>query len=284
MGAGIAEVVARGGFPVVVLEATQELCERGRANITRSLDKLAARNQLSPADRQATLDRLWFTIEPAELADCDLVIEAIVESLPAKQQLWSKLHPHLKPSAILASNTSSLSIADMMMATGRPERFLGLHFFNPVPLMPLVEASKSILTAPEVFQDALNFVGKLGKTAVQVADRPGFIVNRLLIPYLLDAVRLLEQRTGNIADIDLAMKLGCGYPMGPFVLIDLIGIDTTVAIANVLYEQLAEPRFAPPPLLRRMVQCGWLGRKAGKGFYDYSDRTTPQPLDNLILS
>lgn len=283
MGSGIAEVAARAGFSVTVLETTSELCERGRASIMRSLDKLAARHPLGADERQAVLARLAFTTDPAALAACDLVIEAIVEDLAAKRSLWHALAPHLKASAILASNTSSLSIADMMLSTARPERFLGLHFFNPVPLMPLVETSRSLLTDPAVYGEALGFLARVGKTAVQAADRPGFLVNRLLIPYLLDAVRVLEQRVGSIASIDQAMKLGCGHPMGPFVLLDLIGLDTTVAIAGVLHEQLAEPRFAPPALLRRMVGSGWLGRKSGRGFYDYSDRDAPRPLDELIL-
>jgi 3-hydroxybutyryl-CoA dehydrogenase len=284
MGSGIAEVAARAGCRVVILEATAELCARGLAAIAGSLDKAVARKELSSDDRDATLGRLSSTVEPAQLAVCDLVIEAIVEDLAAKQRLWQALAPHLKPTAVLASNTSSLSIADMMLSTGRPERFLGLHFFNPVPRMALVEASKSILTDPSVYSTALDFTARLGKTAVEVADRPGFIVNRLLIPYLLDAVRVLEQRVAGIAAIDQAMKLGCGYPLGPLALIDLIGIDTTVAIAEVLHGQLAEPRFSPPPLLRLMVRSGWLGRKSGQGFYDYADRIAPKPLDELIRS
>lgn len=284
MGAGIAEVVARAGYPVVVLEATNELCERGLGSITRSLDKLVSKSLLPADEKLAIVNRLRATVDPSELAHCDLIIEAIVEDLDAKKKLWRALDPHLKKDAILASNTSSLSIREMMTATSRPERFVGLHFFNPVPLMSLVEASKSDRTDPEVYRAALEFVAVLGKTAVEVSDRPGFIVNRLLIPYLLDAVRVLEQRVGTIADIDQAMKLGCGYPMGPFVLMDLIGIDTTVSIANILFAQLAEPRFAPPALLRRMVAAGWLGRKSGQGFYDYADRNSPKPQDELLLS
>ena len=284
MGAGIAEMVARAGYSVVILEATSELCERGLSTITRSLDKLLEKQLLSSDDRQATLNRLQATIDASNLAPCDLIIEAIVENLDEKKNLWRALDPYLKKEAIIASNTSSLSITEIMMSTSQPERFVGLHFFNPVPLMELVEVSKSILTDPDVYRAALEWVESLGKTSVQVSDRPGFIVNHLLIPYLLDAVRVLEQRVGTIADIDQAMKLGCGYPMGPFVLIDLIGIDTTVSIANILFEQLNETRFAPPGLLRRMVACGWLGRKSGRGFYDYTNRSAPQPLDKLLLN
>lgn len=284
MGSGIAEVVVKSGFRAAVLEATPELCERGLANISRSLDRQVAKGTLKPEDKQALLERVEISTKAENFADCDLVVEAIVENIETKKKLWQSLNPVLKRDCILASNTSSLSITDMMMTTAHPERFVGIHFFNPVPQMQLVEVSRSLLTVPEVYQTALDWVGSLGKTAVQVSDRPGFIVNRLLIPYLVDAVRLLENGTGTITHIDQAMKLGCGYPMGPFVLIDLIGIDTTVSIAEILYEEFAEPRFAPPGLLRHMVKCGWLGRKSGRGFYDYSDRNSPKPMDDVLTS
>ncbi|MBI3895703.1 MAG: 3-hydroxyacyl-CoA dehydrogenase family protein [Acidobacteria bacterium] len=279
MGSGIAQVAATAGFPTVVLEASEELCQRGMHNISQRLERLVQKGTLSPHEGTAIQNRLKAVTDKSQLSNCDLVIEAIIENREEKLQLWRALDGILKREAILASNTSSLSITEMMMATSRPERFVGLHFFNPVPVMELVEIVRTILTDPQVHQTVLAFAGKLGKTPVCASDSAGFIVNRLLIPYLMDAIRALEQGAGSIADIDRAMKLGCGHPMGPFVLLDFIGLDTACSIANIVFEEFREPRFAPPGLLKRLVIAGRYGRKSGKGFYDYSDPNSPKPLE-----
>ncbi|HWP84177.1 MAG TPA: 3-hydroxybutyryl-CoA dehydrogenase, partial [Terriglobia bacterium] len=271
MGSGIAQVAATAGFSTIVVEVNQELCDRGIANIEKQLDRLVQKGSLQPEERAAIRARLQPTIRKEALANCDLVIEAVIENLEEKKKLWQALDPILPRRAILASNTSSLSITEMMRYTSRPERFLGIHFMNPVPVMKLVEIIRTVATDREVFEAAEQFVKALGKTPVRTSDRPGFIVNRLLIPYLLDAIRALEQGTGSIQDLDRSMQLGCGHPMGPFTLADFIGLDTTYYIANILFEEFREPRFAPPGLLKRLVLAGWHGRKTGKGFYDYSD-------------
>lgn len=279
MGSGIAQVSATAGFPTLVVEISQELCDRGLETIAQRLDRLVEKGSLAADEGAAIQGRLRGTTDWTRLASCDLVIEAIPENPAEKLQLWRTLDGILKRDAILASNTSSISITQMMMATSRPERFIGMHFFHPVPVMKLVEVIRTLLTAPAVYEAALEFTRKLGKTAVRTSDRPGFIVNRLLLPYLLDAIRALEEGVGSIPDIDRSMQLGCGHPMGPFILMDFIGLDTVHFIATVLHEEFREPRFASPGLLKRLVLAGWLGRKSGRGFYDYSDPQSPRPLD-----
>jgi 3-hydroxybutyryl-CoA dehydrogenase len=281
MGSGIAQVAAAAGFSVVALEATPELCDRGRASIVKRLERLVQKGSLSAAEKTGIESRLLATTDKSRLGNCDIVIEAIIENLETKNQLWRSLDPILKRDAILASNTSSVSITEMMISTSRAERFLGIHFMNPVPVMELVEVIQTIATDPQVYETSIAFVKKLGKQPVRTSDRPGFIVNRLLIPYLLDAIRGLEEGIGSVGDIDKAMKLGCGHPMGPFILLDFIGLDTVYYIANILSEEFREPRFAPPGLLKRLVIAGWHGRKTGKGFYDYSDASNPKVLDHL---
>ena len=281
MGSGIAQVAATAGYPTVVLEATQELCDRGRGNIVKRLERLVQKESLTSADKAAIEGRLRITTDKSQLSSCDLVVEAIIENLEEKNRLWQSLRAVLKPEAILASNTSSVSITEMMAATGHPERFLGMHFMNPVPVMELVEVIRTIATDSEVYETAIEFIKKLGKVPVRTSDQPGFIVNRLLVPYLLDAIRALEEGVGSVEDIDKSMKLGCGHPMGPFVLLDFVGLDTTYFIANILFDEFREKRFAPPTLLKRLVLAGWYGKKTGKGFYDYSDPNAPKALDHL---
>jgi len=278
MGSGIAQTAAQAGFTVVVREVSPALLERGLQSIEKNLARLVEKGVLTGAAAKEARARLRGTTALEDLRACDLIIEAIIESLPAKRELFAALDALCPPAAIFASNTSSMCITEMAFATKRPERFLGLHFFNPVPVMNLVELIRTVATAPAVFEEVLAFVARLGKTPVRVADRPGFVVNRLLIPYLLDAVRALEEGLASLEDMDTAMKLGCGHPMGPFTLLDFVGLDTTLYIANILFDEFREPRFAPPPLLKRMVMAGWIGRKAGRGFYDYSDPKNPRPV------
>jgi 3-hydroxybutyryl-CoA dehydrogenase len=277
MGAGIAQVAAEAGYAVVVREVSDALLHRGRRRIESFLEKGVDKGKLTSGRMVEILGRLRGTTRLADLAGCDLVIEAVVESLEAKRAVFAELDAACPPSAIFASNTSSLSITALAAATGRPDRFVGLHFFNPVPLMRLVEVVRSPLTAPATFDEAFAFAQSLGKTAVRATDRTGFIVNRLLVPYLLDAVRALETGVGSVPDIDEAMKLGCGHPMGPFTLLDFIGLDTTLFIADIMFEEFREGRFAPPPLLKRMVQAGMLGKKSGRGFYDWA-QDPPVPI------
>ncbi len=276
MGSGIAQVVAMAGFPTVVREVSQELLSKGLASIEKSLTKLVEKGKLSGEQKTQVLGRLKPTLELDDFADCDLVIEAIIENLDRKKEIFQKLDRIVKPEAVFASNTSSLSITEMMVVTKRGPRFLGLHFFNPVPLMDLVEVIKTVVTDPEIVQMGLDFARRVGKKAILTSDRAGFIVNRLLVPYLVDAVRALEEGFGTIEDIDLAMKLGCNHPMGPLTLLDFVGIDTTYYIAEILFDEYRESRFAPPPLMKRMVLAGMYGRKNGKGFYDYSDPKNPK--------
>lgn len=278
MGSGIAQVVAQAGFPVVVREVSTPLVEKGLKSIEKNLGRLVEKGTLSAADRDQVRGRLRGTTNVDDLKECDLIVEAIIEQLPAKRELWSALDKLCPKSTIFASNTSSLSITEMATFTQRPDRFLGLHFFNPVPVMKLVEVIRTIATDPKVYEEALAFAGKLGKTAVRTTDRTGFIVNRLLVPYILDAVRALEEGVGSIEDIDNSMKLGCGHPMGPLTLLDFVGLDTTYYIANIMFDEFRERRFAPPPLLKRMVLAGWHGRKTGRGFYDYADPAKPKPM------
>jgi len=278
MGSGIAQVCAQAGCTVVVREVSQELVDKGLKSIEKNLQRLVEKGSLTDADQGATRNRLSGTVSLDALKDCDLIIEAIIEQLPAKKELFGALEKLCPKSTIFASNTSSISITEMATATARPDRFLGMHFFNPVPVMKLVEVIRTIATDPAVFEEIVEFGRRLGKTPVRTSDRTGFIVNRLLVPYLLDAIRALEEGVGSIEDIDNSMKLGCGHPMGPLTLLDFVGLDTTHYIANVMFDEFKERRFASPPLLKRMVLAGWNGRKAGRGFYDYTDPKNPKPM------
>jgi 3-hydroxybutyryl-CoA dehydrogenase len=231
---------------------------------------------ITAAQKDAIRARLRGTTNRSDLADCDIVIEAIIENLDEKKKMYASIDGVVKKDAIFASNTSSISVTELLTAVKRPERFVGLHFFNPVPLMKLVEVVRTIATADDVYEAAYEFGKKLGKVPVRTSDKTGFIVNRLLVPYLLDAIRAYEEGVGSIEDIDNAMKLGCGYPMGPFTLLDFVGLDTTYYITHVMYDEFKERRFASPPLLKRMVMAGWYGRKSGRGFYDYADPEKPR--------
>lgn len=281
MGAGIAQVAAAAGYAVVARDVDRAALDRARAGIAKSLAKFVEKGQLDGAARDAALGRLAFTTDLAGVAGADLVIEAIVEDLGAKTALWRELDGLAPAATIFASNTSSLSITTMAAASGRPDRMVGLHFFNPVPLMNLVEVIRGIATSPATFDAALGFARSLGKETVSARDTAGFVVNRLLVPYLLDAVRALEQGVGTVAEIDAAMKLGCGHPMGPLTLLDFVGLDTALRIGEILFEEFREPRMAPPPLLRRMVAAGLVGKKGGRGFYDWS--ATPPVAAELGL-
>ncbi|MEM7356369.1 MAG: 3-hydroxybutyryl-CoA dehydrogenase [Acidobacteriota bacterium] len=269
MGAGIAEVAARAGFTTVIREVSEELLEKGRSRIEKSLAKAVFKGKLEEDEQTKILQRLSGAVELDDLADCDLVIEAIVENIDAKRQTFQALDETVKKSALFASNTSSLTITEIAMSTHRPEQFLGLHFFNPVPVMKLVEVVRTLVTSDESAERATAFVHALGKEPVACRDNSGFIVNRLLVPYLLDSIRAYEEGVGSLEDIDKAMQLGCAYPMGPFTLLDYVGLDTTLYIANIMFDEYREKRFAPPPLLKQMVLAGRLGRKSGHGFYEY---------------
>ncbi len=279
MGSGIAQVCATAGFDVTVLEVEQKYLDKGFAGIEKSLGKLAERpvekGGITPQQKDEIRAWLKGTTKKENLADCDIIIEAIIENVEEKKKMYAALDGIVKKDAIFASNTSSISVTELLTATKRPERFIGLHFFNPVPLMRLVEVVKTIATSPDVYDMAYEFAKRLGKVPVRTSDKTGFIVNRLLVPYLLDAIRAYEEGVGSIEDIDNAMKLGCGYPMGPFTLLDFVGLDTTYYITHVMYDEFKERRFASPPLLKRMVMAGWYGRKSGRGFYDYSDPAKP---------
>ncbi|HTV65880.1 MAG TPA: 3-hydroxybutyryl-CoA dehydrogenase [Bryocella sp.] len=281
MGSGIAQVAATAGFDVTVLEQEQRFLDKGFAGIDKSLGRLVERGPekggLTAEQKSQAQSHLKGTLNIQDLADCDIVVEAIIENVELKRKTYAELDAIVKQDAIFATNTSSISVTELMTATKRPERFIGLHFFNPVPMMKLVEVVKTIATAPEVYDSAVEFGKRLGKVPVRTSDKTGFIVNRLLVPYLLDAIRAYEEGVGSIVDIDEAMKLGCGYPMGPFTLLDFVGLDTTYYITHVMYEEFKERRFASPPLLKRLVMAGWYGRKSGKGFYDYADANKPVP-------
>ncbi len=278
MGSGIAQVAAQAGCDVVVREVSQELVEKGLKSIEKNLARLVEKGTLNAADRDAVRGRLRGTTKLEDFADRHIIIEAIIEQLPIKRELYGALDKICPPATIFASNTSSLSITEMATATKRPDRFFGLHFFNPVPVMKLVEVIRTIASDMKVYEELVAFAKRLGKTPVLTSDRGGFIVNRLLVPYLLDAIRALEEGVGSIVDIDNSMKLGCGHPMGPLTLLDFVGLDTTYYIAQIMFDEFRERRFAPPPLLKRMVLAGWNGRKAGRGFYDYADPQNPKPL------
>jgi 3-hydroxybutyryl-CoA dehydrogenase len=279
MGSGIAQVAATAGFDVTVLELEQKYLDKGFAGIEKSLAKFAERpvekGGITAQQKDAIQARLKGTTNRQNLADCDIVIEAIIENVQQKKDMYDSLDGIVRKDAIFATNTSSISVTELMAATSRPERFIGLHFFNPVPLMKLVEVVRTIATSPEVYDAACEFAKRLGKVPVRTSDKTGFIVNRLLVPYLLDAIRAYEEGAGSIEDIDNAMKLGCGYPMGPFTLLDFVGLDTTYYITHVMYDEFKERRFASPPLLKRLVMAGWYGRKTGRGFYDYTDPEKP---------
>lgn len=282
MGAGIAQVAVVGGFSVRLVDLGQAQIDQGLERIQRSLNRLVEKGGLTPAHRDESLSRLSVSTSLEAFSEADLVIEAIIENLEIKRKTWSQLDQICRPETIFASNTSSLSITEMMTATDpvRQTKFIGLHFFNPVPLMELVEVIHTILTADEVVREAVEVIGAMGKTVVRTSDKTGFIVNRLLVPFILDGIRVLDEGLASIVDIDNAMKLGCNHPIGPLALADFVGLDTTFYVANIMFDEFRERRFSPPSLLKRMVQAGLLGRKSGQGFYDYSDpaRPVPRPL------
>ena len=278
MGSGIAQVTAAAGFDVIARDLQADLLARGRKTIEQSLGKFVEKGKLDAGARDAVLGRLTFTTDLKDLAGCDLVIEAVTEDLELKNRQWTALDLICPPPTVFASNTSSLSIIAMATVTGRPDRFLGLHFFNPVPMMPLVEVVRTVETSAEVLEEATGFVRRLGKEPIAAKDSAGFIVNLLLIPYLLDAVRAVERGVASVPDIDTGMKLGCGHPMGPLTLLDFVGLDTALKVGEILYDEFREARYAPPPLLKRMVLAGWYGKKSGKGFYNWGV-TPPAPTE-----
>jgi 3-hydroxybutyryl-CoA dehydrogenase len=278
MGSGIAQVCAAAGFATVVREVSPEIVDKGLKSIEKNLARLVEKGTITPALQGEIRGRLKGTTAIEDLKDCDLIIEAIIEQLSIKRELFGTLDAICPASTIFASNTSSLTITEIAAATKRPQRFVGLHFFNPVPVMKLVEVVRTISTDPAVYDAMVDFGSMLGKVPVRAHDSTGFIVNRLLVPYLLDAIRALEEGVGSIEDIDNSMKLGCGHPMGPLTLLDFVGLDTTYYISQIMFEEFKERRFAAPPLLKRMVLAGWNGRKSGKGFYDYADAANPKPM------
>jgi len=278
MGSGIAQVTAAAGFKVLVRDLQADLLARGRKTIEQSLAKFVEKGTLDAGARDASLDRITFTTDLKDLAGCELVIEAVTEDLELKNRQWAALDDICPPETVFASNTSSLSIMAMATVTGRPDRFLGLHFFNPVPMMPLVEVVRTVATSTDSLEEASAFVRRLGKEPIAAKDSAGFIVNLLLVPYMLDAVRAVERGVASVADIDTGMKLGCGHPMGPLTLLDFVGLDTAMKVGEILYQEFREARYAPPPLLKRMVLAGWFGKKSGKGFYDWSAKP-PVPTE-----
>ena len=269
MGGGIAQVCAASGYKTIVREVNEDFLNRGLGRIKKGLEGGVAKGRLLPEAQETTLDNLVGTTSFEKFKDCDIVIEAITESLEDKRVLYTEVEKVISQSAIIVSNTSSLCITELAASTKRPDRFAGMHFFNPVPVMKLVEVIRALTTTDETYRTVFELAKALGKNPVTVVDRPGFIVNRLLIPYLLDAIRAYEQGLGSMEDIDQAMQLGCGHPMGPFTLLDFIGLDTTYFIANIMFEEFRQPSYAPPPLLKRMVLAGHLGKKSGRGFYKY---------------
>src|SRR5215470_15216150 len=281
MGLGISQAAARAGFETYMAKATPGPLDAQRGKVEKQLQKEVEKGKLTAADHGALLERLRWTTHLHDLADVDLVIESIVEELPVKREHFARLDDVVKESAIFATNTSTLTVTELATATNRPERVVGLHFFNPVHAMKLVEVAPGLRTAPETVDTAMAFAKKLGKVPVVVADSTGYIVNRLLVPYMVDAIACLERGLGSIADLDTAMMNGANHPMGPLALADFIGLDIVFHMASLLQEEYKEPRFAPPPLLRRMVLAGWLGRKSSRGFYDYK-QTPPLPHDALL--
>jgi 3-hydroxybutyryl-CoA dehydrogenase len=276
MGHGIAQVAAQSGYQVVLREVDDATLQKGLAKIDKQLARAVEKGKSTQDDADVIRGRLHGTVDYAELADCDLVIEAITESLPLKLEMWREVDRIVKPDAVFATNTSSLAVIDQAAATSRPGQFVGLHYFNPAQVMKLVEVVRCITTIEETFDTALEFARSEGKLAIPTKDKAGFIVNRLLVPYLLDGMRAYEEGVGSVAEIDEAMKAGAGHPMGPLTLSDFVGLDTLGSICDVLFEEFRERRFARPPMLRKMLSAGWYGRKSGMGFYDYSGET-PQP-------
>lgn len=283
MGAGIAQTAASAGYETIVREVSEDVINKGFAGIEKSLAKFAEKGTITAEQQTEIRGRMKGTTNLEDLADCDIIIEAIIENIEIKRETYKKLDEICKAETVFASNTSSISITEMMTATSaeRQKQFIGLHFFNPVPLMKLVEVVRTILTDSETYEGAVEFSKSLGKVPVRAGDKTGFIVNRLLVPYLLDAIRALEEGVGNIVDIDNGMKLGCGHPMGPLTLLDFVGLDTTYYISEIMFNEFREKRFAAPPLLKRMVLAGLYGRKSGRGFYDYTDPKNPVPM-NLV--
>ena len=281
MGAGIAQVAAASGFKTRVREVSDAFAQKAKAGIEKRLAGAIEKGKLTAAQRDTTLANLSFTTSVSDLKDCDIVIEAVVEDLEVKNGMWKELDALCPASTIFASNTSSLTIAAMAAATTRGDRMVGLHFFNPVPVMKLVEVVKTVTTSAETFQRAFDFAKKLGKEPIAAKDNSGFVVNLLLVPYLIDAINALEHNVASVSDIDKGMQLGTGYPMGPFTLLDFVGLDTTYKIAEIMFDEYREKRYAPPPLLKRMVMAGMFGRKSGKGFYDYS--VEPPRVNDLGL-
>jgi 3-hydroxybutyryl-CoA dehydrogenase len=270
MGHGIAQVAAQAGYDVVVREIDQAALNRGLAKIEKQLGRAVERGKLEKADADAVRGRIRGTLDYGELAGSDLIVEAITEALELKREMWSEVAPLAGAETVLATNTSSLAVIDQAVVTGRPERFLGLHFFNPPQVMQLVEVVRCVTTSDEAFETGRRFAESLGKLAIPTKDKAGFIVNRLLVPYMLDAIRAYEEGVGTIDEIDAAMKAGAAHPMGPLTLADFVGLDTLGAICDVLFDEFRERRFARPPTLRKMLSAGWYGRKSGRGFYDYS--------------
>ena len=283
MGSGIAQVCAQAGLTTRVREVSDALCLRGKTTIEKSFNRAIekTKGKVSAADRDAAMARLHFTTNVSDLSDCDIVIEAVVEDLELKNGLWKELDGICAEHTIFASNTSSLTIAAMASATARADRMVGLHFFNPVPVMKLVEVVRTVTTSDDTFQRAFAFAKRLGKEPIAAKDNSGFVVNLLLVPYLVDAINALEHGVASVEDIDKGMMLGTGYPMGPFTLLDFVGLDTTYKIAEIMFDEYREKRYAPPPLLKRMVLAGMYGRKSGKGFYDYS--VDPPAVNELGL-
>jgi len=272
MGSGIAELASKAGMDVVIREVNEDFLSKGMGRIDKSLSRAVKKEKLDEAGKQAVLDKIKGTTKTEDLADCDIVIEAIIENLDEKVKLYKQLDSIVKKEAIFASNTSSLSITEMGASTNRADQFCGLHFFNPVPVMKLVEVVKTVATSDATFDTAKAFGEKLGKVVVSCSDSPGFVVNRLLVPYLLDAIRALEAGVATKEDIDAGMKLGCGHPMGPLELTDFVGLDTTYYIAEILFDEFKDHHYAAPPLLKAMVKAGYHGRKTGRGFYDYTKK------------
>ena len=281
MGSGIAQVSAAAGFPTTVREVSDALAAKARQSIEKTLDKGIERGKVTAEEKKKTLSNLRFVTDISDLRDSDLFIEAVVEDLDVKNSLWSELDRIAKPEAIFASNTSSLTIIAMAAASGRADRMLGLHFFNPVPLMKLVEVVRTITTSEETESRAMEFIRALGKEPIRAKDSSGFVVNLLLVPYMIDAINALEANVASVEDIDKGMQLGAGHPMGPFTLLDFVGLDTVYKIAEIMFTEYREARYAPPPLLKRMVLAGMLGKKSGKGFYDYSQN--PPKVSSLGL-
>ena len=281
MGSGIAQVAAQSGFTTILREVSETVCQRARGGIEKTLNKGIEKGKVTAEQRDEAMGRLTFTTEVAGLRDCDIVIEAVIEDLDIKNGMWRELDALCPPHTIFASNTSSLTIAAMAAATARPDRMVGLHFFNPVPLMKLVEVVKTVTTSEATFEQAFEFARRLGKEPIRAKDNSGFVVNLLLVPYLIDAINALESGVASVEDIDKGMQLGTGHPMGPFTLLDFVGLDTTYKIAEIMFDEYREKRYAPPPLLKRMVLAGMYGRKSGKGFYDYSQN--PPRVNELGL-